>query len=782
MKTILRRGRIGRLTLAPLALLALLAAPIALSAQQPVYLDPSQPIAKRVDDLISRLSLTQKAALMSTTAPAIPELKIPVMNGWNQSLHGIVWSEPTTMFPAPINMAATWDSGLVQQVASAIADEGRAIYNLWRTAPGTISGRPGQGVTVTADGKHLAHNGLVYRSPVINMDRDPHWGRIWETFGEDPILTSRITVAYVKGTQGNDPKYIELAATIKHYAVYDQEIDRHILSAQTSQTMLRDYYLPQFKAGIMAGKSESIMSTYNEVNGVPNAENTMLLTDILRHDWGFQGFLVPDSGAVNSLVTDTHTYSSLAEAAAATVRAGTDLDNGAYPDALPKAVAAGYLTEADLDRALRRVLTARMRLGEFDPASMVPYSKIPATDIDSPAHRQLALQTAREAIVLLANQNHFLPLDKTKLKTVAVIGPFADYAQTGPNYTGQYSKFVKPLDGIKQALGSQTQVLYARGSGILETDNPEQSVAAAIAAAKKADVAILFVGTNQTTEREGIDRNDLSLPAVQLQLVRAVLAANPKSVIVLLNGGPIILPIARAGAGRFGRGLSPSAVLDMFWNGEEGGTAIADVLFGDYNPAGRMPYTVYGSEGQLPPRSEYDISKGFTYMFERGTPEFAFGHGLSYTTFAYSNLSLSQPQVPASGTVTVKVNVQNTGQLAGDEVVQLYVHGPGVGAWQPREQLEGFQRISLNPGETRTVSFPLPIEQVSAWDSVQHQFVVKAGTFDIMVGAASDDIRQKAQLQVTDAGAWPASELTTRVSDLDISLPSGSTSAPAPAR
>ncbi len=764
----MKRGILAVVTLA-------LMAPIGLSAQQPIYLDPAQPIASRVDDLISRLTLAEKASLMSTTAPAIPRLKIPVMNGWNQSLHGIVWTQPTTMFPVPIAMTATWDSGLVEQVASAIADEGRAVYNLWPTLPGRTvrAGFMGQLVTVAADGKRYAHNGLVYRSPVINMVRDPHWGRVWETFGEDPILSARMTVAYVKGTQGNDPKYLELAATVKHYAVYDQEIDRHILSAQTDAAMIQDYYTPQFKAGIMAGKSISIMSSYNEVNGVPNAVNKWLLSDILRDQWGFQAFLVPDSGAVNSLVTGTRTYRTLAEAAAKTVLAGTDLDNGAYAEVLPEAVKEGYLTETDLDKALRYVLTARFRLGEFDPPGMVPFSKIPASDIDSPAHRALALRMARESIVLLTNRNNFLPLDSAKLNTIAVIGPFANYAQTGPNYTGRYSKFVVPLEGIKNAMGPSVQVLYARGSGILETDHPQQSLADAVYAAKKADVAILFVGTNQTTEREGIDRNSLGLPAVQLELVRAVTAANPKSVIVLLNGGPITLPLARPGVAPayFGRLIDVPAVLDMFWDGEEGGTAIADVLFGKYNPAGRLPYTVYASEEQLPPRNEYDITKGFTYMYLRGTPEYSFGHGLSYSTFTYSNLSLSSSGIPASGTVTVKVDVQNTGKRSGDEVAQLYVHGPGIGEWQPEKQLEGFDRISLTPGEKKTVTFRLPIEQIAAWDMSTHRFEVKPGRYDVMVGSASDDIRQKAELQVTRRGTWPPSELTTRVSDLDISSP-----------
>jgi beta-glucosidase len=734
---------------------------------QSVYLDPSQPIDKRVDDLIHQLTQAEKISLLSTTAPAIERLKIPVMNGWNQSLHGIVWSQPTTMFPVPISMAATFDPALVHDVAGAIADEGRAVYNYWRTVPGTVEPQMrGMAVTVTPDGKRIAHNGLVYRSPVINMDRDPRWGRIWETFGEDPLLASRITVAYVQGTQGNDPKYLELAATLKHYAAYDDERDRiKTGNDQVSDRMLRDYYMPQFKAGIMAGKAVSIMSSYNGINGIPNAENKLLLTDILRDEWKFEGFVVPDSGAVQNLVSAYKKYPTLQAAAAKTVLAGSDLDDGSYALALPKALAEGLLTEKDIDRSLRRVLNVRFRLGEFDPPEMVPYGKLGPDVIDSPAHRKLALRTAQESIVLLSNEKRLLPLDKSKIQTVAVIGPFADYAQTGPNYTGQYSKFVKPLEGIQEKVGQGTKVLYARGSGIMETDNPEASVAEAVSAAKQADVAILFVGTNQLLEREGLDREFLNLPPVQLTLVQKVMEANPKTVVVLLNGGPISLAPPYAGGGQRSQAMSYPTVLDMFWAGEEGGTAIADVLFGDYNPSGRLPYTVYASERNLPPMTEYDISKGFTYMYFDGKPVFAFGRGLSYTTFDYSNLKISSAQIGSGGSVQVSVDVQNSGTRVGDEVVQLYVHNNDATTTQPKKQLQGFERISLNPGEKKTVIFSLPAEQLSFWDTNKRAFVVNPGAFDVLVGSASDDIRGKGSFKVTTAGQWPASELTTRASD-----------------
>ena len=628
----------------------------------------------------------------------------------------------------------------------------------------------GQAVTITPDGKRIAHNGLVYRSPVINMDRDPRWGRIWETFGEDPLLSSRITVAYVQGTQGDNPKYLELAATLKHYAAYDDERDRvKTGNDMVPESILMDYYVPQFKAGIMAGKAASIMSSYNGINGMPNVENKMMLTDILRDEWGFQGFVVPDSGAVRNLVSEYHKYPTLQLAAAKTILAGSDLDDGSYAIALPKALDEGLLTEKDIDQSLRRVLTIRFRLGEFDPPDMVPYNKLGPDVIDSPAHRQLALKTAQESIVLLANENHLLPLDKSKIKTLAVIGPFADYAQTGPNYTGEYSKFVKAAGGNSGKGRGRSEGLYARGSGILETDNPEASLTEAVNAAKQADDAILFVGTNQLLEREGLNREYLTLPPVQIALVQRVMQANPNTVIVLLNGGPISLAPPFAGGGQRSTETRYPTVVDMFWAGEEGGTAIADVLFGDYNPSGRLPYTVYASERGLPPYTEYDISKGFTYMYAIDKPLFAFGRGLSYTTFDYSNLGLSSAQVGSDGTVKIHVDVKNTGDRAGEEVVQLYVHNNDQSAVQPREQLQGFERVSLNPGESKTVDFTLPIEQLSFWDTGKHAYVIHPGTFDVMVGSASDDIRQKGSFEVSNAGEWPPTDLTTKLADGDYS-------------
>jgi len=489
----------------------------------------------------------------------------------------------------------------------------------------------------------------------------------------------------------------------------------------------------------MEGHAQSIMSSYNALNGMPNAENKLLLTGILRNQWKFDGFVVPDSGAVARLVSSHKKYATIEEAAAKTILAGSDLDDSAYPAALPKAVAQGFLTEKDIDQSLRRVLKVRFRLGEFDPPEMVPYSKIPGSIIDSAAHRGSALRTARESIVLLTNKNGFLPLNKAAIKTIAVIGPHADRALMGIGYTGQASKFVKPLEGIQNKVAPGTDVIYAQGSDILDAKDKEASFAAATSAAKKADVAIVYVGLSNQIEREGLDRTYLGLPPIQEELVRAVYAANPKTVVVLLNGGPVSVKWERENL---------PAVVDMFYAGEEGGNAVADVLFGDFNPGGRLPYTVYASETQVPPMTEYDVTKGFTYMYFTGDTVHPFGHGLSYTTFRYDRLRLSSRKMRANDKLSVSVDVTNTGKATGDEVAQLYVHAVSPSVKRPIKELRGFQRVTLKPGERRTLTFALPGEKLAFWDVNKHDWVVEPGKVDVLVGSSSADIRVKDQVEV----------------------------------
>ncbi len=724
------------------------------------YLDPAQPLEARLDDLSARLTLPEKIALLSTTAAAVEHLKIPAFNGFNQSLHGVVWTRPTTTFPVPIAMAATWNPVLVQEASSIIADEARAINNLWQTIEG--EDRPsllGMRVTVTARGETYGHNGLLYRSPVINLARDPRWGRIWEGFGEDPWLMSRMTVAYVKGMQGDDPRYLKIAGTLKHFPLNDEERDRSSISVSVSERVLYEYYLRPFKAGVVEAGVASVMSSYNAINGVPGAANSTMMIDLLRKDWGFSGIAVPDSGAVENLVRRFGAYPDMVHAVADAIRKGTDLDTGSFAFYADKARQQGLLAEADINVALRRIMRVRFRLGEFDPPAMVPYKRISPSIIDLPAHRQVALRVAREAIVLLRNEGNLLPLDRGKLRTVAVIGPMAAQITRGAQYTGMSSSFPSNLDGIRRKLAGTAEVIYARGSGVMETDNPEASLKEAEDAARKADVAIVFAGSNDKLERETLDRTALTLPPVQGELIRRVRAANPRTVLVLQNGGPISLAPTQieylTGYTFPGeKSAEAPAILDMFWAGEEGANAIADVLLGDYNPAGRMPYTVYRSDTFLRPMNDRDITKGTTYLYYDGTPEYAFGHGLSYSSFTYDRLVVALAKHSADP-LLVQAQVQNAGMRDGDEVAQVYVRALSSGSVKlPRRQLAAFQRVPLKAGERRRLSFAINPRDLAFWDSQSKLWVLEAGTYEVMVGSSSADIRLRSQFQVAARVQW----------------------------
>lgn len=701
------------------ALAVLTVAPLQSQGGTPVYLDPSQAAERRIADLISRMTLEEKAAQLNHLSSRNDRLHIPAWGGWNQTLHGVWSKQPTTLFPTAIGMAATWDPLLIKTITDAMGDEARALYN------------------IAADGPRSKH-GLVYRSPVINISRDPRWGRIQECFGEDPHLAGRITVAYVQGLQGSNPKYLKVAATLKHFAVNNVETDRHSLSARVPERILMEYWLPHWKAGIVEGRAQSVMASYNELNGVPNIANHYLLTDVLRGLWNFDGFVVSDLGGVkSSLIQGSKITDKIEVAVARAIEAGCDLDDNFYEESLPGAVRSGLVSEAVVNQALTRVLRVAFRLGAFDPLEMVPFSKTGPEAIGSEAHRQLALKTALESMVLLRNQNGFLPLDKGKLKSVAVIGPQADKFETG-NYFGAKPRIVSPVDGIRAKLGPGVQVEYSPGCDILEPAKAGE-IEQAAELARKSDVAILFLGTNLKVEAEGRDRKSLDLPGSQEQLLEAVYKANPRTVAIVMSGGPVSVKWASHNI---------PAILAAWYPGEEAGTALASVLFGEYNPAGRLPYTVYDSVDQIPPQDEYDITKGFTYLYFAGKPQFAFGHGLSYTAFRYSGLKLSARSIAPDGNVAVSVDVQNTGARSGDEVVQLYVHDVEASVKRPSKELRGFERITLKPKEKKTVSFALPATALAFYDEKTKKFVVEPGAFDVMVGSSSDDIRLKGTLEV----------------------------------
>jgi beta-glucosidase len=688
-------------------------------AQKPVYQDPSKPMEQRIADLISKMTIEEKASQLNHLNKGLPRLGVPAWGGWNQTLHGVWSKQPTTLFPAAIAMGATWDPELVHTITGAMGDEARALYN------------------IGADGPRSKH-GLVFRSPVINISRNPLWGRIQEVFSEDPFLTGRMGVAYVKGLQGDDPHYLKVAATVKHFAVNNVETNRLRLSAEVDERNLMEYWLPHWKAAIMEAHAQSVMSSYNAINGTPDAVNKYLLTDILRGKWGFDGFVTDDLGSVNHLIGQRHITEDPVEATSWAIKAGNDSDDQEFETNIPLAVKSGKLSMADVDQALTRVLRVGFRLGAFDPPENNPYSKIPASVIRSPEHLQLSLQTALESMTLLSNRNNFLPLKKGEIKSVAVIGPAGDSAYETGNYYGTPARKVSAVQGLKELLGAGVDVQYEQGAGFTETADPA-AIERAAGLAKKSDVAVVFLGTNLRIEAEGRDRRDLNLPGAQQALLEAVYTANPKTVLVLMNAGPLAVNWAQDHL---------PAILDAWYPGEAGGTAIASVLFGDYNPGGHLPYTVYANLQGVPPTNEYDVSKGYTYLYFKGTPLYPFGHGLSYTQFAYKNVKLSAASIQRSGQVEVSFDLQNVGSRAGSDVAQLYTHQVKSAVVQPIQSLRAFQRVMLQPGETKHVTFMLPASQLAYYDVGSKDFVVEPGMFNLMIGSSSEDVRLRAQLEV----------------------------------
>ncbi len=832
--------------------LALLCAIAMLAQDDPlqVFQDPKATPEARAAALVSKMTLEEKAAQMQNTAPAIPRLGIPAYDWWNEGLHGVARAGLATVFPQAIGIAATFDTGLMRRIADTISTEARAKYN-----------------DAVAHDNHGRYFGLTFWSPNINIFRDPRWGRGQETYGEDPFLTSRLAVEFIRGIQGNDPHHFKAIATAKHYAVHSgPETSRHSFDVHPSEEDLADTYLPQFKASIVEAKAYSVMCAYNAVNGQPACGSTMLLGDTLRKNWGFEGYVVSDCGAIADFVYG-HKYSAdLAAASAAGVKAGTELDCGTEYRTLVDAVHRGLISEAEVDRALIRLFVARIRLGMFDPPAVVPFSKLSMQDVATAEHQKLALDSARESMVLLRNENRTLPLGPLggKARRIAVIGPAAfDPDALLGNYNGIPPHIITPLEGMERewgvaavtyALGAtytaesaalippgafrtegaspvrgltveyfdsdslsgppklkrvepqgylrwdmrdpavvnavRQERFSARWSGTLHVaqsgtyqlglkrldchncrgkdearlwldeavlvsddsrlgsepttktaaatlqagrrykirleyrqsggaagielvwrPDPEALLKEAEAAARGADVVILCLGLNSSLEGEespiripgfaGGDRTTLDLPETQLQLQArlSALKLNRPVVVVLLNGSSVNLPVQQA-----------QAVLEAWYPGEEGGTAIAETLSGKYNPGGRLPVTFYESVDQLPPFDEYAM-RGRTYRYFTGKPLFPFGHGLSYSTFRYSNLDWTWAK--DGGLREVSAKVTNDSKRGGDEVVQVYLSYPGADARVvPLRELRHFERIHLQAGESRVVRFSLDKDSI----------------------------------------------------------------------
>jgi beta-glucosidase len=813
------------------------------------------------------MTLDEKILQMQHTAPAIPRLGVPAYDWWNEALHGVARSGYATVFPQAIGMAATWDTDLVYQEARVIATEARAKYN-----------------QAQREGNHSIYFGLTFWSPNINIFRDPRWGRGQETYGEDPFLTSELGVAFVKGLQGDNPKYLEVVATPKHYAVHSgPEPSRHGFNVNVSPRDLEETYLAAFRATIVRAGADSVMCAYNAVDGVPACASTFLLQKTLRDAWHFQGFVTSDCGAVADITTGHHYTPDNAHGSAVAVHAGTDTTCGNEYVTLVQALKSGLIAESEIDTAVKRLFTARMRLGMFDPPGTVPYDRIPMSEDDSPEHRQLALRAARESITLLKNQDGVLPL-KPNTKTIAVIGPNAEsLAALEGNYNGVPSHPVLPIDGMVMQFSGKARVLYAQGSPyvaelpvpvprtvfhpaegktesglkseyfansdfsgqpILVRTDPQiqfdwsgtltppapgdytfsirkfhcyrcevsesvrvflddkvmvdnrqnnpllqgQGVISssgytrrpkepsfrvhfadarphtfrmdythnaklfgagvtlewqppvdvlrdeAVRIAQLADVVVAFVGLSPNLEGEemsinvegfnGGDRTDIILPRVQRDLLKAAGGTGKPLVVVLLSGSALAVNWAEEHA---------AAILDAWYPGEEGGTAIAETLAGDNNPGGRLPITFYSSLDQLPPFEDYSMQNR-TYRYFHGKPLYVFGYGLSYSSFSYSNFMLSSESVEAGQSLTVQVDVRNASEIAGDEVVELYIeYPPSVSA--PIRALKGFSRVHLVPSETRHVTFTLGPRDLSLVTE-KGEHVVEPGIYTVLVSGS----------------------------------------------
>jgi beta-glucosidase len=708
----------------------------------PPYKNPAVSFEARVHDLVGRMTLEEKVLQMKDVAPAIPRLDIPEYNWWNEALHGVARSGLATVFPQAIGMAATWDDSLMFRMATIISDEARAKHQEY-----------------VRTGNRQRYQGLTFWSPNINLFRDPRWGRGQETYGEDPFLTGSLAVQFIRGLQGDDPKYFKTIATVKHFAVHSgPEPDRHTFDAVVSERDLRESYLPHFEMGIRTGKAYSLMCAYNRVDGTPACANDMLLKDVLRGEWGFPGYVVSDCGAIDDIYLRHKTVQTAPGAAAVAVKTGTDLDCGrVYPN-LVEAVKQGLISEAQIDTSVSRLFLARFRLGMFDPPQLVPWARTPITVLDQPSHRAAALQAARESMVLLKNEGGTLPLKKD-LGTIAVIGPNADqWRMLLGNYNGDPADPITPLRGIREAV-PHTRVLYARGSdladgfpvldvvppGALPTTQgpvPHDSLESeAMRVAQQADAVVLFLGLTARLEGEempvqvegfrGGDRTSLDLPAAQQALLERIANLGKPTVLVLMSGSAVAVNWAQGHV---------TAIIEAWYPGQAAGTAIADVLFGDYNPAGRLPVTFYRSTNDLPAFTDYRMA-GRTYRFFDGVPLYPFGHGLSYTTFSYGNLRTSADSMRADGSIAVQVDVTNVGARAGDEVVQLYVQHAGSKVDRPKQDLRGYARVSLKPGETRTVSLPLAAKSLAYWDSTSRRWIVEPEPVRVQIGSSSANIR-----------------------------------------
>lgn len=717
--------------------LGLLASTAAQAQTTPVFRDPKQPLSVRVNDLIKQLSLEEKAQQMLDQSPAIARLGIPAYSWWNEALHGVGRSAPATVFPQAIGLGATFDDDLALREATAISDEARAVYN-----------------AAIAKNHYVKYGGLTFWTPNINIFRDPRWGRGQETYGEDPTLTSRLGVAFVRGLQGDDPRYLKVAACAKHYAVHSgPERLRHEFNAEASPQDLRETYLPAFRALVQDAKVEAVMCAYNSTNGEPCCGNEFLLGQVLRKEWGFRGHVVSDCGALDDLYEGHQVVKTKTEAAALALSRGVDLNCGDTYTRLPEAVRQGLLKESQVDSALAILLRTRFRLGLFDGANATPYDKLGPEVVNSPAHRALAREVALKSVVMLKN-NGVLPL-RPDLGKYFVTGPNATSVEALlGNYYGVNGQMSTILEGLVNAVQPGSQMEYKQGA-LLDRPNINP-IDWTTGEAKTTDAIIVVLGITGVLEGEegeaiasahAGDRLDYNLPQNQIDFLKKLRQGSKTPIVAVVTGGsPLNLAEVHELA---------DAVLLAWYPGEEGGNAVADLVFGKASPSGKLPVTFPQSLAQLPAYESYGMA-GRTYRYLAAEPMYPFGYGLSYGKFAYSNLKFAKAKIGKQESAEVTATVTNSGPVAADEVVQLYLtHPPRAGAQTPLFALKNFRRVTLQPGGSTRVKFTLTPAQLALIGKDGNAYA-PSGPVAVFVGGSLPSARS-----LTLGAAKPASAVLT---------------------
>ncbi len=718
------RIRLFFIALLPLTLTSLFAQ----QAKFP-FQNPDLSLDQRIDDLIGRLTLEEKAQMMLYNSPAIERLGIPAYNWWNECLHGVGRAGKATVFPQAIGMAATFDENLIFQVATAISDEARAKH-----------------YAALRKGNRQQYTGLTFWTPNINIFRDPRWGRGQETYGEDPLLTGRLGSAFVHGLQGNDPKYLKASACAKHYVVHSgPEKTRHEFNAIPAEIDFRETYLPAFKALVDAGV-ESVMCAYNRTYDKPCCGSDYLLTEILRQEWGFQGHIVSDCWALDDIWQRHKVTEDKVQAAAMAANAGVNLNCGYLYKYLPEAVEKGYLKEKTIDEDLKVLLRTRFRLGLLDPVDRTPWAGLSEDIVNNKAHRDLAYVVASKSVVLLKNENA-LPLDKGKTHNILVTGPVAtDFGVLVGNYNGYSGNMVTLFEGIVDRAGPGTIVNYAEGYPL----DGQARIHDGMWMTNNADAVIACVGITPLFEGEegdallnpnGGDRKKIELPANQIEYIRRLkkkLKNDQKLIVVVTGGSAIALGEVTDLA---------DAILFAWYPGEQGGNAVADIIFGNINPSGKLPVTFYQSTDDLPPFEDYSM-KNRTYRFFRGRPLYPFGYGLSYTSFAFSDLKIAKNSWKQDDVISLTLKVSNTGNKDGEEVVQVYVRKADARPDDPIRSLAGFKRIFIKKGETGIVELEIPVSTFARWNIENQKYETPFGEYMLEIGRSAGNILLKEKLRI----------------------------------